>query len=145
MVLLIPPLLGKFGVDAHLAILARLPGNAVEFQILVDRSMSTYGHGSFLEMTQLRLTDFVYRLTAWPYVAGLFTTLSMFCMGAYAGRTDLFRSPYADKFRKLLFVSSGTWAACLGLPYVSSLAPALETPLALKFLTLGTPLIPDGM
>jgi uncharacterized protein len=132
----LPFLLGFLNVDVHLAALTGMPQTPAEYQALAAQSMAAYGQGSFLEMTAQRFTDFSYRLLAWPYASGLFTILAMFCLGAYAGRKQLFRGPVAARFRQGFVVSLGLWATCLGVFALSSALPGVVPPQATKVVKL---------
>ncbi len=134
--LAIPVLLTGSGLEDRLASLAGFSTAPADLQVLADRSMAAYGSGSFAEMTRQRLTDFTFRLVHWPYLSGLLTILSMFCLGAYAGRRGLFEPPLAGRFRTILLASLGVFAASLAAFAASRGLPALAVPPVLKTLHL---------
>lgn len=104
-----PWLLTYLDADIALAAFMGTPQAPADYQALVNQSLTAYGTGGFVEMTRQRITDFGFRLTAWPYVNGLFTIFAMFCLGAYAGRKQLFRDPDPRLFRTALAVGLMAW------------------------------------
>lgn len=134
--LMTPILLTGSGIESLLATLAGFPSSASDLQPYVERSLTVYGSGSFVEMTRQRLVDVTYRLVAWPYLSSLFTILAMFCLGAYAGRQGFFQPPLAGRFRKVLSVSLGLFATTLLGFVLSRWLPLLAIPPVLKTLHL---------
>jgi uncharacterized protein len=71
-------------------------------------------------MTQQRLTDYRFRLGSWTYLSGMFTILSMFCLGAYAGRTNVFRTQVATRFKVVAKAACVTWFTAAVVAQLSS-------------------------